>query len=246
MNFQLLQGDSLRLLRELPDASVGMVLTDPPFSSGGQFRGDRVIQTGSKYGAAALADFAGDNRDQRSFLLWSTLWLAECHRVAVPGSICAVFIDWRQLPTMTDALQAGGWVWRGVSAWHKPNARPQLGRPWQDCEFICWGTAGPRVIVGETGPKLMSVCPPTTHRVHQTEKPVTLLREWVKLCPAGDLVLDPFAGSGAVGLAALLEGRRFLGMEISQHFATLASERLAGVESGTGEDASQLGLWGQP
>ena len=221
------QGDSMRLLRELPDMSVGMVLTDPPYSSGGQFRSDRVAQTGAKYGGARLADFSGDNRDQRSFLAWSAIWLSECLRVAEAGAICAVFTDWRQLPTMTDALQAGGWIWRGVSAWHKPASRPQLGRPWQDCEFICWGTAGPRAIEGDVGPKMLSATsPPASRRVHQTEKPVALLREWVKLCPAGSVVLDPFAGSGAVGEAAMLEGRSFLGMEISAHFVDVATHRV--------------------
>ena len=78
--WRLEQGDSLALLQGLEPGTVDMVLTDPPFSSGGAFRGDRAARTSSKYtdhgyqGAAALPDFTGDNRDQRSFMVWCGLW----------------------------------------------------------------------------------------------------------------------------------------------------------------------------
>src|SRR5574337_1071851 len=104
MGVQLHQGDCLDILRALPDASVDAVITDPPYSSGGQFRGDRVqdvhtkyVQTGSE--SIALAGFSGDNRDQRSFGYWCALWLSECLRITKPGGACLLFTDWRQLPT---------------------------------------------------------------------------------------------------------------------------------------------------
>ncbi|RTL22380.1 MAG: site-specific DNA-methyltransferase [Rhodocyclaceae bacterium] len=225
----------------MPPQSVDLILTDVPYSSGGAFRGDRAAGTGSKYcdarfdGAAALPDFTGDNRDQRGFLTWCALVLGQCHRVAKPGAIFATFIDWRQLPTMTDALQAGGWVWRGVSVWHKPGARPQQGRPVADCEFIVWGTAGPRPqgrAKGEpVGPRLFSgKAPSGASRIHQTQKPVELLAQWVDLlCPADGVVLDPFAGSGSTGEAAIACGRRFIGIELHPHYADVMRTRLSQI-----------------
>ena len=56
--------------------------------------------------------------------MWATLWLSECWRLAKPGAPALVFSDWRQLPAMTDAVQAAGFEWRGIVVWHKPNARP--------------------------------------------------------------------------------------------------------------------------
>lgn len=92
-----------------------MVLTDPPYSSGGRSAQERTtattttkyVQSGSK---AGTPDFEGDNRDQRSYGFWCSLWLGQCHRIAREGAVACVFTDWRQLPITMDALQAGGWI----------------------------------------------------------------------------------------------------------------------------------------
>ena len=69
--------DTLAVLREMPSESVDAVITDPPYSSGGAFRGDRMGDTTSKYVQTGTViqrpDFAGDNRDQRSFEYWCVL-----------------------------------------------------------------------------------------------------------------------------------------------------------------------------
>lgn len=247
--WRIIQGDALALLRDLPDGCVDLVFTDPPYSSGGFTRGDRTADTSTKYVQTGtqrdLQDFAGDNRDQRGFSFWCSLWLGECLRVAKPGAICAVFTDWRQLPTVTDAIQAGGWVWRGVGVWTKPTARPCLGRPTADAEFIVWGTRGPRTMEGPAGPRAFHGMPPGADRIHQTEKPVDLLKPWCELAPLGGLILDPFAGSGSTGEAALLTGRRFLGMELTAHYAEVARTRLAGIgEHGERVSEAQPSLFG--
>ena len=249
--WSILHGDCLDLLRDVAPGSIDLVLADPPYSSGGFTRGDRMLATGTKYltrgaGRVRNADFAGDNRDQRAWSHWMALWLGLALRVARPGAMCCLFTDWRQLPSTTDAMQAGGWVWRGVSAWSKPTSRPQLGRPFQACEFIAWGTAGARPIEGSAGPGTFIGNAPR-EKEHQTEKPVALLREWVRLAPEGGLALDPFAGSGSTGEAAILEGRRFLGMELTEHYHGVASRRLAGIDAiGARSSPEQPSLFGAP
>lgn len=107
-------------------------VTDPPYSSGGAFRGDRVKGTAAKYvstGSAnkGLPGFDGDVRDQRSFTLWTALWSSEAWRCAADGCHLVAFSDWRQLPALCDAVQAGGWLWRGICVWDKTEAsRPRL------------------------------------------------------------------------------------------------------------------------
>jgi site-specific DNA-methyltransferase (adenine-specific) len=65
-------------------------------------------------------------------------------------------------------------------------------------------------------------------RVHTTQKPLRLMRQLVEdFTDPGDLVMDPFAGSGSTGVAALCLGRRFLGWEIDDNYHALAAERLA-------------------
>ena len=76
-------------------------------------------------------------------IMWATLWLSECWRLAKPGAPVLVFSDWRQLPAMTDAVQAAGFEWRGIVVWHKPSARPMLGSFKRDAEFVIHAVKAP-------------------------------------------------------------------------------------------------------
>ncbi len=235
--------DALTVLRGLPTGSVDAVIADPPYSSGGTTSAERTTKsTRSKYVSTsaqhALPDFEGDRRDQRGFAFWSTLWLTECFRLTKPGGVCLVFTDWRQLPSTSDALQAAGWVWRGQVVWHKPNPRTYPGRFTNHAEYALWGSHGP---MGHGAgrpclPGLYTVTPPHhTERVHITQKPLKLLRDLVQIVPPGAMVLDPFMGSGTAGVAAVLEGRRFVGVELAEHFAQVAATRIGEAERESGD-----------
>jgi site-specific DNA-methyltransferase (adenine-specific) len=228
-------GDTLRLLSAIETGSVDLVLTDPPYNSGGRTTAERTTQTSrDKYvsGDAAhhLADFPGDNRDQRAFTLWLSHILAEALRASRVGASCLVFTDYRQLPATSDALQIAGWTWRGVIPWRKPIARPTPNGFKRECEYILWGSYGqpfhhvppiylPGFVQGSQ--------PRGKNRVHITQKPVEgVLDELVKVCPEGGTVLDPFTGSGSTGIAAVQSGRRFVGVELTEHYADVARQRI--------------------
>ena len=70
----------------------------------------------------ALPDFDGDNRDQRSWTIWMVEWLSDARKACKPGAPICLFIDWRQYPSITDALQWAGWIWRGSVVWDKDHA----------------------------------------------------------------------------------------------------------------------------
>ena len=229
-------GDALAVLASLPDGYADAVITDPPYSSGGMVRGDRAGQrTRAKYVSTGSGrdnpDFSGDNRDQRGYAYWCALWLGEALRVTRPGGALVLFTDWRQLPATTDALQAGGWVWRGIVPWVKPDARPQLGRFTAQCEFAVWGSSGPMAIEGDCLPGFWQGISPRD-REHMTQKPVPLMRALARICPPDGRILDPFAGAGTTGVAALLEGRRFTGIEIQPHYLDVARQRIEAALSG--------------
>ncbi len=240
------QGDSLAWLRALPDASADAVVTDPPYSSGGAFRGDRVHATTRKYMTSTTRlrypEFSGDNRDQRSFAHWCALWLAEALRVAKPGAVLVQFSDWRQVPSTTDAVQAGGWVWRGVAVWDKTEAcRPALGRYAAQAEFVVWGSKGPfvpRPGLGKVPGVFREAVRPREKR-HIAGKPTALMQALLAVCPEGGVVLDTFAGSATTGVAALRTGRRFLGCELDGACADLARERLAAEADASAPSAAR-------
>jgi site-specific DNA-methyltransferase (adenine-specific) len=234
----VMRGDSLRVLSELPDETVDAVITDPPYSSGGAFRADRQGSAKGKYlstGSAALGrvpDFYGDSRTERGLHMWSSLWMAEAWRVTKDGGAIAVFCDWRSLPIITDCIQAGGWIWRGLGVWIKPpgRSRPTSGGLWNDTEYIAWGSRGPRS--GECLPGTWQVAAPSSaQRMHPTEKPTAILSDLVRLAPPGGLVLDPFCGSGSTGVACITGNRQFLGVELSPEWVVRARQRLHAIES---------------
>ncbi len=172
-------------------ATVDAVITDPPYSSGGMVRGDRMASTRDKYQSTGAqkehADFTGDNRDQRGFVAWASLWLDEALMVTRPGGMCCLFSDWRQLPSMTDALQAGGWVWRGIVPWDKVNSRPMPNRFSSQCEYIAWGTNGPRDFSTADAvyhPGILRELPPQ-NRMHASQKPVGIMQQLCAVVPRG-------------------------------------------------------------
>jgi site-specific DNA-methyltransferase (adenine-specific) len=230
---ELHRGDALAVLRDLPDGSVDALITDPPYSSGGMFRGDRTDDTGTKYvqigsgNLERLEDFAGDNRDQRAYGYWCALWLGECLRVVRAGGVACLFTDWRQLPATTDALQAGGFVWRGIVPWYKPGARPQMGRFSAACEYVVWGSRGGMLVDDASAclPGFYQANSPR-ERDHQTQKPLSVMRDLVRIAPDGGTILDPFMGAGTTGVAAVIEGRRFVGAEMVAHHAATAERRI--------------------
>jgi site-specific DNA-methyltransferase (adenine-specific) len=244
----LYHGDALAVLAQLPGASVDALITDPPYSSGGMMRGERA-QPGKhrKYSgtftpAGEIQEFTGDSRDQRAYAYWCALWLAEALRVVKPGGVALLFTDWRQLPSTTDALQAGGWVWRGIVPWAKVAYRPQSGRFAAQCEYVAWGSAGSMPVdhAAPTFPGFFSANYPRD-REHITQKPIEVMRELVKITPPGGVILDPFMGSGTTGTAAAIESRRFIGVELADHYAEVAERRIRsalGQAVGSGSQAA--------
>jgi len=227
-------GETLHCLAQFPEGGIGGVFTDPPYSSGGKYRSDRTNQSAAlKYNLDQLRpDFSGDNRDQRSFSHWCALWLFQCLRVSQEGAPLCAFIDWRQLPTLTDAIQAGGWNWQGLFVWDKQHGRPQRNRPGHTAEYVVYGVNG----AARSNPEDEYVClpavlsapaPSAAERQHLTEKPTSIIERLLPLARSGTTILDPFMGSGTTLVAAKNQGRKAIGIEIEERYCEIAAERLS-------------------
>lgn len=211
---------------------VDAVITDPPYSSGGQFRGDRTQKPSVKYINTdsvwtCRKEFSGDNLDQRAFLSWAGMWMAQCHNIAKDGAVILCFTDWRQLPVMTDAIQHGGWVWRNIVTWWKPGVRMQRGRFSGSAEYVVYGSRGVPV-EGERSPQNVLRCGPVLgdSKKHIAEKPVSLLAELLGVTPPGAMILDPFAGSGTTGRAAKDLGRKAVLIEREERYCEIAARKM--------------------
>lgn len=151
------------------------------------------------------SEFSGDSRDQRSFFAWCSLWLSGCRRACSPGGVLCSFTDWRQLPVMTDAVQAGGWVWRNIATWWKPGCRMQRGRFSASAEYLVYATNGPHDIQdGECSPQNVISCQAVAgvDKEHIAEKPVEVVEWALGVSRLGCTVLDPFMGGAPRALPA--------------------------------------------
>lgn len=234
----VLRANCLDALASLPVPPGGFdaLITDPPYSSGGRTAAERRRSPSDKYvqqgtHAAHNIDFAGEMMDARSWGFWCARWLELARQQVKAGGYAVVFTDWRQLPALTDAIQIAGWHWRGVAVWDKgAGARgPHKGYFRHQCEYIVWASNGPLPAARHGGPWPGCYKVPVVpkDKLHTTGKPVPLMRELVSIVPPGGHVLDPFMGSASTGVACVETGRRFTGIEVTQHYYDVSARRLA-------------------
>lgn len=236
--WQIYQGDALLNLRALKGAGFSAIISDPPYASGGMSMSEKSRSTREKYTSFGeqgnpYPDFSGDALAQRAWTSYLHELMAAARAACKPGAVCALFVDWRQLPALTDAIQWAGWVWRGIAVWDKLNSRPQMGRFRQQCEFIVWGSSGPLPIERGIGPLPgLFAWPnvPPQERWHQTQKPIELMKQVCRLCETGGIICDPFAGSGSTMQAALEMGYKAVGIELEEHNVAIIHKRLRGVQ----------------
>ena len=220
MQNSLYNDDALKILSGLPAGSIDAVITDPPYCSGGASPVSRRTSLSQKIqdsdSIKKYPPLLGASRDQRSQLSWMTLWLSECWRISKDNGVLLMFSDWRQLPLFTDAVQAGGWIWRSLVVWDKTaKSRPNKGFYRHQAEYVIFATKG-------AWDPPTDVCLPGVFAVpidghaknHLTAKPIDLIVQLMKILPADAAVLDPFMGGGAVPAACSLTGRTYIGVEL--------------------------------
>jgi site-specific DNA-methyltransferase (adenine-specific) len=194
---RLLQADARRWLRSLPAESVDLIVTDPPY----QFGGRRLFKR-----------WFDEIDDQE----WLDI-VAELYRVLRADAHLYLFCNARTKPIFDEAAAKAGFRVKTPLIWDKQSIG--LGRGWRSqYEFICLYEKGHRALRDNTQPNVLAA-----RRVaggYPTEKPVTVLETIIRQASSeGELVLDPFCGSGNVGKAARQQGRRALLCDIDASFA---------------------------
>jgi len=215
-NDNLFRAD-MKILPTFPDGMFGGIICDPPYASGAADQNAKQKSTAQKYSSAKtgnpLPDFEGDSKDQRSWTHWMTEWLLEARRVTKPGAPICMFIDWRQLPSMSDAPAVG----RMDMARHA-DQQPVPARTIPSTGGVhCMGQQPSDSQAHVLPGVFRQAMPALVKRIHQIVEP-------------GGIILDPFCGAGTTILATKLEGYPAEGIELSRHYAKAAKERIdAGI-----------------
>ena len=211
----LMQGDCLELMKEIPDGSVDMVLTDIPYGE--------VNQKSS-----GLRKLDRGNADTCNF----DVNVAVDDFVRIARGSFYVFCGTEQISLITAAFKRHKLTTR-VCAWEKSNPSPMNGsRLWLSGMEFCVFARKPKATFNEHCQKALWKFPVGRSKIHPTEKPVSLMSRLIAASSnEGDTVLDPFMGSGATGVAAKNLNRSFIGIELDETYFNIAKERIDAVEA---------------
>jgi len=248
-NFKLYHGDAVDIMRKLPENSVDMIFSDPPYNlSNGGFtvHAGRMVSV-NKGDWDISRGFDGDYD-------FHYQWMKECRRILKPEGTLWVSGTYHSIYQCGHALQSLGYHILNDISWFKPNASPNLSCRFLTAshETLIWARKDKKAkhffnyeamkngewgedFIKKPGLQMRSVWaihPPKnwekTFGKHPTQKPVDLLRRIILASTKPDaVILDPFTGSSTTGIAAKLVGKRkFIGIDNDKSYLDLSIKRL--------------------
>jgi modification methylase len=258
---QILGGDCIEVMNSLPAGSVDLIFADPPYNL--QLKGDLHRPDNS------LVDAVDDHWDQftsfEAYDRFTKAWLAAAKRLLKPNGAIWVIGSYHNIFRVGAALQDQGfWLLNDV-VWRKSNPMPNFrGKRLTNAhETLIWAgrdetskyTFNYEALkalndgVQMRSDWVLPIC--TGHerlkdaagdKAHPTQKPESLLhRVMIATTNPGDVVLDPFFGTGTTGAVAKMLGRDFIGIEREESYRKVAADRLSRVRK---FDASALEITG--
>jgi hypothetical protein len=217
--------DCIEAMKAMPDGAVDHIICDPPYDEK-THAGARTQRgcVGKSGGAVIEIPF-------RSFEASLPAFTGEALRVASRWVVAFATLE-----MMGDYQVAAGDAWIRAGIWRRTDGAPQFtgDRPAPPGDAIAiMHRAGRKRWNGGGRHAFWSCGVERDNRVHPTQKPISLMRDLIRdFTDPGDLILDPFAGSGTTGVAATQLGRRFVGYEIDENYARIANERIAAAAKG--------------
>ncbi len=227
----IFQGDCLIKLKELPSNTVDAVITDPPYCSGGFSETQKKQASGQGLRSETIQEigwFTNDNMTTQGLVWLLRSVMVECERIMKEGASALVFTDWRMIVALAPALESTGLQFRNIIVWDKGN--PGLGNGFRpQHEIILHYVKGKGNYYSQSvGNVIKSKRIHSESRLHQTQKPTDLLGKLIEVVSKkGDTILDPFFGSGSTGEAAIKLGRSIIGIEKSEVYHQIATQRIA-------------------
>jgi site-specific DNA-methyltransferase (adenine-specific) len=205
----ILHGNCIEMMREMPANSVDFILTDPPYLVNYRDRDGRTIQNDA-------------NAD------WLKPAMEEAYRVLKMNRVAIMFYSWTKVDAFFEAWKEAGFQPVGHIVFRKTYGSKSRFLSYHHEQAYLLAKGRPPL------PKqpLADVIemPYSGNKLHPTQKPVAALVPLVRsFTLPGELVVDPFAGSGSACAAAMLAGRKYIGIELDAEYHRVASQRLTRV-----------------
>lgn len=217
--FSIDQQDCIEWLRSLPSESVDLVVTDPAYESLEKHRA-KGTTTRLSHSDASSNDWFDIFPNERFEAL-----LAECYRVMKSNTHLYLMCDQETMFVVKPIAEAAGFTFWKPLVWNKKKIG--MGYHYRaQYEFVLFFEKGKRELADFRIPDVISV--PRVDKGYPTEKPTELAKILIRQSSRpGQLVIDPFLGSGSTGVAALECGRRFAGCDVSPKSIAIANARLS-------------------
>jgi DNA modification methylase len=214
-DFEVLLGDSLEIIKGLPDSSVDVVLTDPPY-----LLNLKSALARKKYKLNQWADMCNP-------AYWYSAWMRECYRVLKSDGCLWSFLNWRSLVTFQKASCDCDWPIESLLIWDKQwTGLGSMRGLRQSYEMVALFLKGEYSIPNRSLSDVWQFQGSSNKpHGHPAEKPVGLMEKILKECP-GEVILDPFMGCGTVGVAALKQSKKYIGIDQDEHWHKVAKTRL--------------------
>lgn len=235
-DMELYNDDCIKVMKTLVDDSVDLILTDPPYNLGlfAKSRAANLQNMRSNF-------FVDAGWDNCSFDEWKNNMIdffQEAARISTKGASMVMFMSVIKVETIIEIAQRHGFYYKTTGIWHKTNPMPRnmnlhfinSTEPW--IYFVYGAKTG----TFNNGGKALhdyietSVTPKRekTEGNHPTQKPLELMKFFINtLSNEGDLVFDPFMGSGTTAVAAKETNRRFVGCEIDNNYYKICKSRVS-------------------
>lgn len=217
---RVVEGDCVEYMRSLPAESVDLILTDPPYGM--------AYQSNHR---TASPQFAAIENDATFDAAWQLEWMREAFRVLKPDRHFYCFCSDHHLGEFRSTATAAGFNVKRTLVWVKDASG--MGDLQGDyapfTEFVVFAHKGRRpLMAGRPGNVIEARRVAPGDMRHPTEKPIRVLRPLVaNSTQPGEVVLDPFSGSGSTGVVCREEGRGFILVEREVAYVAVANDRLA-------------------
>lgn len=236
--YELFNDDCLKVMQGLPDNSVDLLLTDPPYNIGRfmKSRQTNLNQMRSNFFVGA----GWDNDDYNEWIKNMALFFNEANRVIRNGGTLLTFMSVLKIESVVEVAQAANFYYKTTGVWHKTNPMPRnmnLHFINSNESWIYFVNEAKTGIFNNNGKLELdfiqtSVTPKSEKNFgkHPTQKPIALMEHFIRLLSnKGDMVLDPFMGSGSTGVAAIKLDRKFIGMEVSPDYFEISNKRIRNI-----------------
>ena len=223
-------------MRGMPDACVDMIFTDPPYF---QYRAQNV--SGLKNHKDLVTEFEFDAfHSEADYLSFLAEVLVQCYRISNEGAVGYMWCGDDFVSYLNRLVERVGFQFRKVIHWHKTNPFPAIHTRKMfatSMEMMVHFSKGtPKTWNHKPVNEMHNfieapICMGKERTAHKTQKPLRVCTPFIEISSnAGDLVLDPFMGSGSTAVAAKRLKRNYIGFEINPDYVAIAEARLAEIK----------------